>query len=76
MEIKVVKQEQISPYIERWQVELPKSRFMEFGFFLEAMEGVGLHKRSFETENLMEVDVSIDFKQDLLNLIADLQTYS
>jgi hypothetical protein len=73
MEIKVVNTEQISPAMERWQISLPKASFWEFGFHLEALEGVGLHRRSYEAENLMEVDVAIGFKDELLSLIADLQ---
>jgi hypothetical protein len=45
---------------------------MEFGFYLEALEGVGLHRRSYEADNLMVVDVATGFRDEALALIADL----
>jgi hypothetical protein len=75
MEIKVIRTEQISPQMERWQISLPKARFMEFGFFVEALEGVGLHRRSYEAEGQMEVDVAIGMKDELTALIHDLQDF-
>jgi hypothetical protein len=73
MEIKVIKKEPISPWMERWQVQMPLARFREFGFYLEALEGVGLHRRSPEGDNLMEVDVAIGRRDELLALISDLE---
>jgi hypothetical protein len=72
MQIKIVKTERISEQMERWQVCLTKDKFMEFGFYLEALEGVGLHRRSYEADNLMEVDVATGFRDEALALIADL----
>ncbi len=73
MDIKVVKTEFLSEHMERWQVCLHKAQFMEFGFYVEALDGVALHRRSFEAENLMEVDVAIGFKDEMLALIEALQ---
>jgi hypothetical protein len=73
MQIKVVKTEYLSERMERWQIELPKACFMEFGFYVEALDGVALHRRSYEADNLMEVDAAIGFKDELLDLIAALQ---
>jgi len=73
MDIRIVRTEQISDNMERWLVSLPKARFVEFGFYLEALEGVGLHRRSLEAENLMEVDVAIGFKDELTALIEELR---
>lgn len=76
MDINVVRTEQISPQMERWVISLPKARFMEFGFFVEALEGMGLHHRSYEAENLMEVDVASGMKEELQALLADLSKWS
>ena len=76
MEIRIIRTEQLSPQMERWVISLPKARFMEFGFFVEALEGVGLHRRSQEAENLMEVDVAVGMKDELLALISDLAGWS
>ena len=73
MDIKIVKTEYLSDNMERWQICLPKAQFMEFGFYVEALDGVALHRRSFEADNLMEVDVAIGFKDVMLDLITALQ---
>lgn len=72
MNIKVIKTEQISERMERWHVSLPKDKFMEFGFYLEALDGMALHRRSMEADNVMEVDVAIGFKDEVLALIEAL----
>jgi hypothetical protein len=74
MKIEIVEITKVSDHIERCKVNVSKDRFCEFGFFLETMEGVGIHRRSYETENLMEVDISIGFKDDFIALINDLQS--
>ena len=73
MQIKIIKTEKLSEQMERWQVCLPKDKFMEFGFYLEALEGAALHRRSYEAENLMELDVAIGYKDEVLALIEALQ---
>jgi len=75
MDIKVVRTERISAGMERWLVSLPKENFRDFGFMLEALEGVGLHSRSSEGENLMEVEVAIGRKDELTALLQDLQDF-
>ncbi len=72
MDIRVISKRPISARMERWQIQLPVERFREFGFLLESMEGVGLHRRSLEADNLMEVDVSAGFVDELEALIRDL----
>lgn len=73
MIITVVETQVLSNSMERWKINVSKDKFREFGFYLETLEGVGLHRRSFESENLMEVDVAVGFKDELLSLINALQ---
>jgi hypothetical protein len=72
MEIRIVRQERLRPYMERWLLELAEHDFRAFGFYLEALEGVGLHRKSKEGDNLLEVDVATGRKDELLALLADL----
>lgn len=73
MNVTIIEVKKVSEDIERWKVNVSKDRFCELGFYLEALEGVGLHRRSYEAENLMEVDISIGFKDEFIALINDLQ---
>jgi hypothetical protein len=76
MNIKVVKTEQISDGTERWLVTLPEKNFRDFGFLLEALEGVGIHRKSREGENLMEVDVAVGMRDELTALLHDLKDFN
>lgn len=73
MQIKVVRKERISPDFERWWICLSKENFRDFGFLLEAMEGVGVHRRSHETDNQMEVEVSLGMMAELEALLEDMR---
>lgn len=73
MQIKIISTKKISDHMERWLFSLPRDKFMEFGFFIESMEGIGIHRRSFEAENQMEVDVAIGFRDELLALLSAMQ---
>ncbi len=73
MEIRIIRIEQLNPALERWWIQLPRAGFRDFGFLLETLEGTGLHKRSREAENLMEVDVAVGMKTELEALISALQ---
>jgi hypothetical protein len=76
MDIKVVRTEQISAGTERWLVSLPAKNFRDFGFLLEALEGVGIHRKSAAGDNLMEVDVAVGRKDELTALLHDLKDFN
>lgn len=69
----VVRKERISPDFERWWICLPSENFRDFGFLLETMEGVGVHRRSYEAENRMEVEVSVGMVSELEALLEDMR---
>ncbi len=69
----MVGKEQLSPDFERWWICLPREKFRDFGFLLEAMEGVGIHRRSYEAQNQMEVDVSRGMVFELEALLDDMR---
>ena len=70
MQLKLIKQEQLSEHLQRWYFRLPPSDFAEFGFFLDSLEGMAQHHKHAAAKDVMEVDVPLGWAAELEYLLS------
>ncbi len=75
MEIIQINKAQVSKCLTRYYFQMEKRFFLDFGFIIESVEGIGSHRESREYENCMEIDVPVYLESDFLYCINALQNW-
>ena len=76
MQIKVISKTELSPWFERWLLEMEPAKQRLFGFLLESLEGLGNHRNVSKGGSLLQVDVSKDYLAELQALTDCLKAES